>query len=294
MQLVIHLQTTDTLTINYLIMYIKISTILIAIATGVLLPGCGKSASARSAAVEAVEKSDSLSKEVKQLVKAIAEGDSSAFAGLVSYPLKRPYPLHDIESADEMMAYYHNLVDDSLRNIIKSSGPDRWGEYGWRGWTLDDGQYVWIDESVYDVQYLSQREKNMIDSLTNAEVSNIAPSIREGWKPVLCLENSSDKTIYRVDVRTKDNPIAGRHYRLAIYPHGIDLKGVPPVLVEGVMETEGSAGDILYRFGDKSSGEYVLEPEATDNMNPLMWLPGGDASIELNRTYWHDIISKSK
>ena len=80
---------------------------------------------------------DSIPATVKQLVRSVADGDSIQFARLVSYPLKRPYPLHDIENADQMAHYYREMVDDSLRNAILESSPEDWGEYGWRGWSVN-------------------------------------------------------------------------------------------------------------------------------------------------------------
>lgn len=269
-------------------MYIKITSILLAVAAGVGLPGCGKSANARSA-VDAIEKCDSLPSDVKLLVRAVADNDSSTFAKLVSYPLQRPYPLHDIMDAKEMTAYYSQLVDDSLRNIITRSTPDNWSEYGWRGWSLDDGRYIWLDEGVYDVQYISQKEQKMIDSLTREEIRNIPPQIREGWKPILCLKNTADGSVYRVDVRTKDNPETGRHYRMAIYGPKANLHNLPTSLVEGVMEAEGSVGDLVYRFPTGDGKEYVLQPDATDSANPLLILPN-DSTIELSKAYWHELV----
>ena len=127
--------------------------------------------------VEKVEKSDSLPTEVKLLVRAIADDDSVGFANMVSYPLQRPYPLRDIDGADQMKSYYKELVDDSLRNVITQAEPKRWSKYGWRGWTLDDGRYIWVDEGVYDVQYLSQKEIKMIDSLIREEILSIEAGI---------------------------------------------------------------------------------------------------------------------
>lgn len=243
-------------------------------------------------AVEAIEKCDSIPEAVKRLVRAVAEDDSSSFAKLVSYPLQRPYPLHDITNEEEMTAYYRQLVDDSLRNVIIKSGPEKWSEYGWRGWSLDDGSYIWVDENIYDVNYISHLEHQNLDSLNKMEIESIAPSIRKGWRPIMCLTDDEVGRVYRVDIQTEGNTSDSHHYRLAVYNPGAKLKGLPSRLLEGVMESEGSIGAISYRFHDKGSGkDYILSPESAEAMEPSLTLPDGK-SVTLSRAYWHELVSK--
>lgn len=270
-------------------MFIKISTILLALTAGLALPGCGKQ-SATESNVEAIEQSDSIPEGVKRLVRALADNDTDSFAEMVSYPLQRPYPLHDIHDAAQMKKYYREMVDDSLRNAIIKSRPGQWKDHGWRGWSLEDGHYIWIDETVYDVQYISQKELRKIDSLTNEEVKSINPRISDGWRPVLCLRDRANGRVYRIDTRTKNKENTPHLYRLAMYGDNADLRGLPALLLEGVMESEGSAGTVLYRFQDKEGKELILEPDAPDSGYPILIEPN-DSVIELNRAYWHELIN---
>lgn len=269
-------------------MFTKISAIFLAIVSGIPMIGCGKPASTDSM-VEKVEKSDSLPTEVKLLVRAIADDDSVGFANMVSYPLQRPYPLRDIDGADQMKSYYKELVDDSLRNVITQAEPKRWSKYGWRGWTLDDGRYIWVDEGVYDVQYLSQKEIKMIDSLIREEILSIEPSIREGWKPILCLHNDSNGNVYRVDGRAKKNKNKGKHYRMAVYGANSDLRGLPAQLLDGDKEDDGSAGTVIYRFIVKPGEEILIEPESPETGNPVL-IEHNDSVIPLKKAYWHELV----
>ena len=161
----------------------SLATIVVLVAT----VSCGNSTTSRSDALRQIEDNDSLPANVKKLVKTVAQSDTAAFAGMIAYPLARPYPLHDIADVPEMEKYYGVLVDDSLRNTIVNATPADWQPYGWRGWALADGQYLWLDEeSIYSVNYVSQLEKNMLDSLSRLEISTLAPAMRQGdWKPVI-------------------------------------------------------------------------------------------------------------
>lgn len=263
-----------------------------AIISGTLLVGCRHSQAGRTA-VEAVEQSDSLPVAVKKLVRAIADNDSDGFAHMVSYPLQRPYPLRDIENADQMKAYYKNMVDDSLRNAVTHAGPDRWSEYGWRGWSLDDGRYIWVDDQVYDVQYLSHKEKKALDSLVNVEIQSIEPSIRKGWRPVMCLRNTVNGKIYRIDTNTHDHGGDTSRYRLAVYNPDSDLEALPTQLIEGALEEEGTIGSIVYHFCDKDGHYITVEPETVDSPTARL-TESGDSITELQRVYWHELVKEGK
>ncbi|MDE7402059.1 MAG: hypothetical protein K2M87_01455 [Muribaculaceae bacterium] len=270
-------------------MYIKITTLLLALTSGGLLTSCHKSEASDNSAVSSIEASDSLPTGVKRLVRTIADNDSDGFAKLVSYPLQRPYPLHDIENEDQMRHYYHKLVDDSLRNTVTKSGPAHWSEFGWRGWSLDDGTYVWVDDNVYAVNYVSRHEQRMLDSLRSAEVRSLPESIRNGWQPVLCLRSSSDGTVYRIDSRTAKTDDNSNHYRLAVYNGGTGLDRVPGKLLDGSMQSEGTIGNIIYEFHDAAGTSLYIEPDSPDGGSRLY--NSQDSVVMLQRAYWHQLAT---
>lgn len=275
-------------------MYLKYSALLLAATSVLPFYGCGSSGHARSetSEVEAIENSESIPEPVKQLVKAVAENDSDGFARLVSYPLQRPYPLHDILTPEEMSAYYRELVDDSLRNVILTSGPDKWSEFGWRGWSLDDGRYIWVDENIYGINYVSHAEQQHIDSLMRVEIAAIAPSIREGWRPVMCFRDSVAGNILRVDSRSKGEDDDSNLYRLAIYAPGSDLHALPTRLLDGEMQMEGSVGLTSYRFHEGGSDANIwIIPYPGDSDTPTI-IPEYGESRPLQPAYWHELIKK--
>lgn len=264
------------------------------------LSGCGSSSKQTSAVTE-IEANDSLPVAVKSVVKAVAEDDSTGFARMVSYPLQRPYPLRDINTPEEMQAYYKVLVDDSLRNIITHARPDRWSEYGWRGWSLDDGQYLWVEDGVYDVAYLSKAEKLQMDSLVEHEMKSLDPTMREGWRPEYCFNDTVAGTVYRVDAR-RDSVSKGHHghhglkgkrhgYRLAVYPKGYALSSAPQSVIDGDKDEEGTAGTTVYIFDDGHGRHMVIDPNPTDVSAPQLY-DGNADPVSLKRVYWRDLIKK--
>lgn len=268
-------------------MHIEMTSIIMMMLMGISFAACDKHRSATDAVAE-VEATDSIPDAVKKTVRSIADDDAEHFAGLVSYPLQRPYPLRDINNKEEMRNYYSVLVDDSLRSVVKKARPERWQKYGWRGWSLDDGQYIWVDDSIYDVQYLSRRERAALDSLVNAEVQTLDPSMREGWRPEICLSDHDRGIVYRVDICTTKGH-KGDPYRLAVYNKKSKLRGKPSKMMHGRKEMEGSAGNAIYYFMDSTGHPISIEPDAPDSASPLIY-SDADTVRALTRVYWLDLI----
>lgn len=271
-------------------MYNQISTLILYISMIILTAGCHKTAEANTCenSVAVIMESDSVPDGVKKLVKTIADNDSTGFSDLVSYPLERPYPLHDIENSDQMREYYSTMVDDSLRKEIVTSKPMDWGEYGWRGWALKDGNLIWIDsDKISMVPYLSKLEKQKQNHLINKEMQSIAPSMRKGWNPVIVYENPEDGTIYRIDVRNKEKKSRDL-YRLSEYKDRKKLREKPSRMLEGSMETEGTVMTYIYRFKDKNGEEIEIDNNDMTTGKPVLIMPS-DSSIELRKIYWLDV-----
>lgn len=277
-------------------MYIKTTTILFLLITLIFAGGCADKKSdsdVNASALKAVMESDSVPASVKKFVQAVADDDEETVSAMVTYPLQRPYPLRDIADANEMKKHYKEIIDDSIRNVVTKAGPERWKEYGWRGWSLDDGKYIWVDENIYDLQYISKKERELIDSLTNEEINTIEPSIREGWKPVMCMVNTKNGHIYRVDARIKNIEDDPDHYRLVVYNGQGNLFGMPDKLLDGTREDEGTIGNVLYKFNTQEGNEIVIEPDAPDTGVPTLFEPN-DSTTELERAYWHELVSKNR
>ena len=257
------------------------------------LYACSGDKSAKTDIAE-IENCDSIPDGIKRLVKAVAEDDSVGFSAMVSYPLARPYPLRDIESAEQMKGYYPILVDDSLKSVITKSHPGDWEEYGWRGWSLKGGEYVGIDEDLYDVSYLSGRERMMLDSLTLLDIGSVDSALRHGWTPVMCLKGAENGDVYRID-STRDRE-GMPHYRMLVYSHGSDLHGTPLLNMTGHMESEGTAGTRTYYFVSDSGLRASFSPDVPDGSSLEIEFTdtrnSTDSVVSVTRVYWLDLTTK--
>lgn len=246
--------------------------------------------------ISAIENNDSIPAAVKQLVRAVADSDTAKFADLVSYPLSRPYPLRNLETPQEMKQYYSKIMDDSLKRVIVNSNIEDWDDYGWRGWSLNRGEYLWIDDNLYDIPYLSAVESNMLDSLRRAEISSLHPSLQKGWTPVATLVADDDSSIFRIDLN-KDGNQGHPIYRLCQYEKGTDLAGIPTSILEGYKETEGTANTETYYFSGPKGESAVYEPEVPDGDMPQIELTQSDGTsnvIPVRNAYWLDLKGVTK
>ncbi|MBD5252423.1 MAG: hypothetical protein HDS49_05285 [Bacteroides sp.] len=233
--------------------------------------------------------------EVKSVADALIADSASAFASAVSYPLDRPYPLRSISDSAQMVRYYNTMVDDSLRHIVMEAPDSLWGLEGWRGWTLDNGEYFWIDSGkLYSMDYISEGEQLLLDSLRSEEIASLVPSMRKGWQPVTCVVDSSAETVFRIDrmIASPDTlPADSSIYRLAVYPIS-RLDSIPDELLYGHLNPEGSMGSRIYHFGDTNNISADFTPDLLDDPAPALEITnkGVTRSYNAQRGYWLDLI----
>lgn len=285
------------------LIYLPLSFLLIA---PVLLSGCGKPAGKDGTTLE----TDSVPAPVEKIMAAVSADDSVGFASMVSYPLQRPYPLKDIETPEEMKSYYKTLVDDSLHNVMKKARHSDWSEAGWRGWTLDNGQYVWVGDSLYEVTYVSLREDSLRKALQAREIASLAPSLRKGWRPEFVMQDPDAGTLYRIDVDSAANTTGtdmdetdnAVNYRLIIYANRNEMRNAPKDVLRGKRIIEGSEGVVSYWFdssatvADPDSAEVYIEAAAPDTGKPRIHRKrrkGGkrdSQDIDVKKVYWLDML----
>lgn len=242
-----------------------------------------------------IEKSDSIPAQVKQLIRSVAEDDTASFARLVSYPLARPYPLRDLNSPEELERYYAQMIDDSLKTALTTSKVSDWEEFGWRGWSFKNGEYIWLDENLYDLPYVSGREHQMLDSLVKEEMASLHPSLRDGWLPTGAMRSLDGKMIGRIDSqKTSDgDPL----FRLSLYRDGADLSGMPTDIFTGHRLIEGTAQTYIYEFADQTGRNALFEPDVPDGSDPQLEISsakGSHDTISVQRIYWLDHVNTVK
>lgn len=254
--------------------------------------------------------------DVETLRQAFAAGDAMQVAHLTRYPIERPYPLQDIADSAQMVAYFPIMVDDSLRRVMANSTHD-WVETGWRGWTVGEGQYLWVDEGLYSINYISHAERALRDRLATEEMQSISPEMRKGWTPAFCLIGTDDGTLYRVDRNVRDRGAMAAEakegtvadlpdqdpadeeltYRLAVYPMGRELSGAPQQVMVGHLESEGSAMSRIYTFRDSigDEAEYIADVMSEDVVPVITFRHNGkDVEHPVRKAYWRDYVSRPR
>ena len=259
---------------------------------------------------------------VTLVTSAVRNGDKARFASAVAYPLARPYPLKDITDSAAMVDYYPVLVDDSLKHVIERAALHRWSDNGFRGWTLDNGEYVWLDDSIYSVNYTSVAEQALRSMLAREEIESLAQPMRQGWVPAFCLYGIDNGYLYRVDM--SDLPVVtdsvsaeervdtapgddilvqpdaaasndSSLYRLAIYRRDDNLHGEPWITMTGHLVIEGSEGNRIYHFNDTlgDTAQYAYDYVGEDNQPEIIIIPAGKEEIrhKVRRAYWRDYLS---
>lgn len=282
----------------------KAALTLIVLLMTVCTGACGKTKQTREPdKVAEIEKSETIPPEIKKIVRAVAENDSVTFAQMTSYPIERPYPLHDIENETEMRQQYGRVVDDSLRKAIRGSGPEQWHEHGWRGWTLRDGQYFYIDGKIYEINYISAADGRARDSLAGEEISSLHPSLRGDWIPVMCLTGDDKETgkhkVYRIDARrrkkdrTSVDEKSDQEVRLSVYEKEPGRGRKPERVFSGLEHHEGTEGSQVFIFIGENGDEISYDANQTDDEPPAIYVrdrKGNERKIEVSKTYWLDLL----
>lgn len=232
--------------------------------------------------------------EVKKVVKAARRECPSDFASLCSYPVERPYPLRDLPDSVSMVEYYNVIMDDSLRNVITRSALSEWSDCGWRGWTLRDGRYLWIDDKIYSIPYISKEERMMLDSLRQEERDSWPSHLRKGWNPVVCLSSEPEGAVFRIDASDETSTPADSLYRLSVYEPDSSLLAEPFTVMIGHVGVEGSAGVRMFYFRDKkgNSMEYTPDDTGEGESENMIWKPleGSPRSYKVKKAYWRDLL----
>lgn len=234
--------------------------------------------------------------DVRSVVEATRSGKASEFAAVCSYPVERPYPLRDLTDSAAMTEYYNVLMDDSLRNVITQSSRSDWNEYGWRGWSVKDGEYIWIDgQKIYNIPYVSRAEREMIHRLADEEMLTLPLHMRRGWHPAVCLKSDNDGSVYRIDASDNDSLPEDSLYRICIYKPASSLTAEPANILMGKMGIEGSAGIRTFYFRDRNGDTLEYSPDDMDDdssASNLVWKPvdGQPVSHRAKKIYWRDLL----
>lgn len=195
-------------------------------------------------------------KHLHKIINSIVKRNRTELASLCRYPIKREYPLHDIENAGEMKRYFDVMFDKSFRTWLKDIGEDGWTYDGFRhpGFTCNGKMRVY--GLLYDVGYSSAKEQKNRHKLMTREIKSLHKSLRgKGWQPFFCYREVMDTFVIRIDRRDSD-------FRFAKYKRGRKSFSLPDVIMYGNVYA-GSGGAIDLVFGD-DKGDTVCIHDAVN------------------------------
>ncbi|MFH6997868.1 hypothetical protein ACHRVZ_08035 [Flavobacterium sp. FlaQc-57] len=180
---------------------------------------------------------------VKTFINNVKNDNKDGIGDLVSYPLKREYPIPDIKNKAEFVKRYNEIFDSTLKNEITKSDPVKnWSDMGWRGIMLNQGN-IWldIDGRLIAVNYQSKFESDLKKSLIAAQIKGLDPSIAFFQTPICILETSKFKI--RID------NLGNNNYRYASWSVTKEMSEKPDLVINGgKLVVEGTGGNHQYEF----------------------------------------------
>lgn len=228
---------------------------------------------------------------INKLKDAVGSDDAATVASLCRYPIERLYPIHDIMDSTEMTERYGEIFDKKIKNAIISSKSDDWGGINWRGYTLEEGDWIWFDEDIYLIPYHSDYEKFIRNKLIKEDLLSLKPEFAKGWFPEMCLLDSISGIIYRIDLKELDSTMTD--CRLMAYQTGFVSKDTPSFIMYGRKEIQGSAATRCYVFPESDVLEWTICNYWYENKIVLYIRKDGVTIVSrnLNKVYWLDMFA---
>lgn len=180
---------------------------------------------------------------VKHIINLFKQKDIQKIVEKVNYPLRRDYPVLNINTENELKDRFNEVFDDILINKIANSKPEQWSEMGWRGIMLDDG-VIWIDSDegrILAVNYQSDFEKNKQKQLIAEEKKQVHTSLSIFKNPVYKIE--TENYLIRID------ELQNSKYRYASWKITENESSKPDLILKnGDFEFQGSGGNGMFTF----------------------------------------------
>jgi hypothetical protein len=167
---------------------------------------------------------------VNRFIRSVAAGNPAELAEIVSFPLQRDYPLPSIQTQQEFVQLYDEVIDEEFTRTIEESDQYDCGRPGWRPLSIvrsdanepEQGgvPLVWFDDdgNVTRIWHETEVASQKRMALVEAERNQLHPSLHEYEYPVLewetCtyririddLGNAFRYAAWRVDRFRNDNP----------------------------------------------------------------------------------------
>ena len=194
-------------------------------------------------------------KVVQPLIEAFKSKDKSTIINLVTYPLKRQYPIPSIKNKEEMLLRFNEVFDAKLSESIAQSDIQKdWESVGWRGIMFSYGQ-LWLVTTgkIFSVNYHSVKEQEIKAQIIAKQKENLHQSVKIFKKAILEWKTK------RFHIRIDD--LGDENYRYAAWPVHKKTSAKPDIVLEkGKVVYSGSGGNHHYEF---TNGAYTYQCDVT-------------------------------
>lgn len=204
---------------------------------------------------------------IQKLINAFNTKNKSKIADLISYPLRREYPLKDVKDKNDFIQRFDNIFDKGFLEHVANSKISDWSEVGWRGIMLDNGT-LWMDDDgkIMTVNYQSPKEKQLLATAIQSDKNQLPKSIQDFKMPIYLILTKT----YKIRIDEKSEGI----YRYTAWKIK-NQKIEPDIIIEnGVLEFQGSGGNHTITF--KNNGYIYIV-----SINEIGALDDPEATIEV-------------
>lgn len=198
---------------------------------------------------------------VNRFIRSVAAGDQGGLAEIVSFPLPRNYPLPSIQTAQEFVQLYDEMIDEEFTRTIAASDQYDCGRQGWRPLSIvrsDANEperggvpLVWFDAggNVARIWHETEIASRRRTQLVEVERNQLHPSLSEYVYPVLEWETCTHR------VRIDD---LGNAFRYAAWRVDRFRNDEPDiVMTNGELVSEGTEGHRYFIF-QNSEYKYLV------------------------------------
>ncbi len=198
---------------------------------------------------------------VNRFIRSVAAGDQGGLAEIVSFPLPRNYPLPSIQTAQEFVQLYDEMIDEEFTRTIAASDQYDCGRQGWRPLSIvrsDANEperggvpLVWFDAggNVARIWHETEIASRRRTQLVEVERNQLHSSLSEYVYPVLEWETCTHR------VRIDD---LGNAFRYAAWRVDRFRNDEPDiVMTNGELVSEGTEGHRYFIF-QNSEYKYLV------------------------------------
>jgi hypothetical protein len=190
-------------------------------------------------------------RKIEKLISFVENDERDSVVKMISYPLRRDYPLAKIYSEQEMLERYDEVFDSTLMVMLANSklGSD-WETMGWRGIMFCHGE-VWFRGEVIGINYHSVTELSKRQEIIEEERTMLHPSIQDYYEPDMQFKTKN----YFVRIDLLDT--VDYNYRYTVWKKNTNYSAKPDLILNnGEWFADGSVGNYHYEF---INGKYRYE-----------------------------------